>query len=95
MSVQWSGRMRVKGTTVLGEHLKAVGCTERDTTVVDQKSEAPGSQGMQLPCGCLCSLCSVSSALRGRGQGTADAPGDPKLTLAGEKSLAGRELSRC
>lgn len=46
---------------------------------------------MRLPCGFLCSLCSVSSAVRDRGEGTAETPEDPKLTPVGEKSPGGRE----
>lgn len=69
--------------------LEAVGCTERAITLVDWRSEAPGSWGVRLPCGFLCSLCSVSSAVRDRGQGTAETPEDPKLTPVGEKSPAG------
>lgn len=65
---------------------------EGTITLVDWKyPEAPGNWWC-VPSGCLCLLCSISSAIRSRGQGTIEAPSDPKFTPVGAKSLVGREL---
>lgn len=74
-------------------HPGGMGCTERAITLLDWSSWESGFEvALGVP---VLTLFSVSSAVRGRGQRTAETPSNPKVTQLGSGEGIIRMLRSC